>query len=328
MPTRNPEVDTEADTDARFSIGVLARLTGINPGTLRMWERRYQIATPLRSGARDKRMYSQSDIDRLALVKRLVDSGHPVSSVAPLPIDELRARLKMSLERVSKDVPTKTQPCRVVVLGEALAVRLAEHKGQALQIELCGLFSSAAECDEKARALAPDVLVVEYATLQRETLSDIWRHLAVTGVRHAVVIFGFGARGSVKELERAGVCCLQAPVSLAEIERACTAARGVSVSASELARPPVGGIPPRQFSPEQLARIAARATPMKCECPHHLVDLVNSLVAFETYSNECINLSPRDAQIHELLHATTAAARALMETGLAKVIEAEGISAD
>ena len=37
---------TSADEQALFSIGVLARLTGINPGTLRIWERRYKIAKP------------------------------------------------------------------------------------------------------------------------------------------------------------------------------------------------------------------------------------------------------------------------------------------
>lgn len=314
------------ETQGLFSIGVLARLTGINPGTLRIWERRYQIASPARSGARDKRMYSQSDLDRLSLVKMLVDGGHPVSSVARLSIDELRSLLKMSADRVPKEVSAKTQPSRVVVLGNSLAVRFAEYKGQLREIEVCGMFSSAAELDDKARALAPEVLVVEYATLQRETLGDIWRHLAVTGVRHAVVIFGFGTQRTVQDLERAGVFCLKAPVTLSEIERACMRSRSALVLKAEETTTTTAGVPPRQFSPDQLARIAASATPMKCECPHHLVDLVNSLVAFETYSNECVNLYPHDAQIHELLHVTTAAARALMESGLAKVIEAEGIS--
>ena len=316
------------EQQALFTIGVLSRLTGINPGTLRIWERRYQIATPIRSGARDKRMYSQSDVDRLALVKILVDGGHPVSTVAQLSTDELRSRLKMSAERVSKDASVTAKPSRVVVLGGALAIRFAGHRSQLSGIEICGVFSSAAELDDKARALAPEVLVVEYATLQRETLGDVWRHLAVTGVRHAVVIFGFGAQRSVKDLERAGVLCLQAPVSLSEIERACATARGVSVRAVAQTTTATGGVAPRRFSPDQLARIAASATPMKCECPHHLVDLVNSLVAFETYSNECINLYPHDAEIHELLHTTTAAARALMETGLARVMESEGIGPD
>jgi MerR family transcriptional regulator, light-induced transcriptional regulator len=245
MSTRPPS----SEAQALFTIGVLSRLTGINPGTLRIWERRYQIASPVRSGARDKRMYSQNDIDRLALVKVLVDGGHPVSSVAQLSIDELRSRLKMSTERVSKDASVTMQPSRVVVLGDSLAIRFAEHKGQLQGIEICGMFSSAAELDDKARALAPEVLVVEYATLQRETLGDIWRHLAVTGVRHAVVIFGFGAKQSIRDLERAGVLCLQAPVSLSEIERACAIAGGVAVRDLDNVAPPNGVVPPRRFPP-------------------------------------------------------------------------------
>ena len=73
---------TDSDKAAQFTIGVFARLTGINPGTLRIWERRYKIATPLRQGARDRRMYSQNDVDRLALVKALVDNSHPISTLA------------------------------------------------------------------------------------------------------------------------------------------------------------------------------------------------------------------------------------------------------
>ncbi len=309
-----------------FTIGVFSRLTGINPGTLRIWERRYKIANPIRSGARDIRMYSQSDVDRLALVKALVDGGHPVSTVAQLSTAELRARLSVSGEKVSKHASAPAKPSRVVVLGEFLATRVAEYTGEFTGIEICGVFSSAAELDDKARALAPEVLVVEYLTLQHETLAYVWRHVAVTGVRHAVVIFGFGARQTVKELERAGVLCMQAPVSLPEIERACASARGVPVHSAGEVTARAGVAPPRRFSGEQLARIASSATPLKCECPRHLVVLVNSLVSFETYSEECANLSPDDADIHGLLQTTTAAARALLETALARVIEVEGIN--
>lgn len=311
-----------------FTIGVFSRLTGINPGTLRIWERRYKIASPVRRGARNKRMYSQSDVDRLSLVKALVDSGHPVSTLATLSTDELRSRLKMSSEKMLTGASGTAIPSRVVVLGDSLAIRFAEGKHHLAGIEVWGAFRSAAELDDNARALAPDLLVVEYSTLQPQTLGDVWRHLAMTGARHAVVIFGFGARRTVQELERAGVFCLQAPVSEQEIERACAIARGVPVEAPRDVAISTGVVPPRRFSPEQLARIASSATSVKCECPHHLVDLVNSLVAFETYSSECANLYPHDVEIHELLHATTAAARALLETALAKVMEAEGISVD
>ena len=81
----------------------------------------------------------------------------------------------------------------------------------------------------------------------------------------------------------------------------------------------------RQFDNETLAAIATASTAVHCECPHHLVELIRSLVAFEKYSTECKNNSPKDAELHGLLEATTAKARSLMETALAHVVEAEGV---
>ena len=110
----------------------------------------------------------------------------------------------MSAAKVSAAASANTSPSRVLVLGDTLAIRLAQNKGQIPGMEICGAFRNAAELDNKARALAADVLLVVYPTLQRETLADVWRHLAMTGVRHAVVIFGFGAKRTRKELEHAG----------------------------------------------------------------------------------------------------------------------------
>jgi MerR family transcriptional regulator, light-induced transcriptional regulator len=320
---------TSADNEhALFTIGVLSRLTGISPGTLRIWERRYGIANPARSGATLKRMYTQNDVDRLALVKALVDAGHPVSSLAKLSSDELRSRIHSSADKVATAASASTNPIRVVLLGDTLAIRLAHDEGQVPGIEICGAFRSAAELDDKAKALAADVLLLEYATLQRETLADVWRHLAMTGVHHAVVIFGFGAKRTREELERSGVLCLKAPVSLPEIARACASARGALVQTAGDASERAAVLPPRRFSADQLARIASGTSRIKCECPHHLVDLISSLLAFETYSRECAELFPQDFEIHNLLHTSTASARSLLETSLARIIESEGISVD
>jgi hypothetical protein len=55
------------------------------------------------------------------------------------------------------------------------------------------------------------------------------------------------------------------------------------------------------------------------------VDLVSSLAAFEEYSEECEIRHVDDAALHAYLHASTAHARSIMETALAKVVAAEGI---
>jgi hypothetical protein len=55
------------------------------------------------------------------------------------------------------------------------------------------------------------------------------------------------------------------------------------------------------------------------------VQLVTSLVAFETYSRECENRNADDAALHAFLNVATARARSMLEAALARVVEAEGI---
>jgi DNA-binding transcriptional MerR regulator len=74
-----------------YPIGAVSRLTGISTDTLRAWERRYQAVTPPRGGRR--RDYDQADVERLTLLRRVVEKGHAIGSVARLPNAELREML-------------------------------------------------------------------------------------------------------------------------------------------------------------------------------------------------------------------------------------------
>ena len=80
------------DTSSTYRIGAVARLTGISPDTLRIWERRYKVVAPQRT-PKGGRLYSQQDVTRLTMIKTLVDSGHAISTVANLPQEELNRRL-------------------------------------------------------------------------------------------------------------------------------------------------------------------------------------------------------------------------------------------
>jgi len=87
-----------------------------------------------------------------------------------------------------------------------------------------------------------------------------------------------------------------------------------------------GPVPARRYDGPELARIAAASTTVKCECPHHLAEVIMSLTAFEDYSAECESRSLDDAALHAYLHLITARARAMLEQALARVAAAEGIS--
>lgn len=72
---------------------VVIQRTGLNPDVLRAWERRYDAIQPDRSGG-GQRLYSDADIERLGLLKRVTAGGHNISQVAPLPVEELRALIR------------------------------------------------------------------------------------------------------------------------------------------------------------------------------------------------------------------------------------------
>ncbi|WP_248738290.1 MerR family transcriptional regulator [Pseudomonas sp. MWU12-2029] len=63
-----------------FPIREVARLTGVNPVTLRAWERRYGLIQPTRTES-GHRLYSMTDIERVRSIVDWIDRGVSVSKV-------------------------------------------------------------------------------------------------------------------------------------------------------------------------------------------------------------------------------------------------------
>jgi MerR family transcriptional regulator, light-induced transcriptional regulator len=78
--------------EPRHRIGAVTRLTGVSVHALRAWERRYGALAPIRTPAGD-RLYSEVDVRRLRLIKRLIEYGHAIGSIAGLRERQLEALL-------------------------------------------------------------------------------------------------------------------------------------------------------------------------------------------------------------------------------------------
>ena len=76
-------VATMTDAQTLYPIREVARLTGINPVTLRAWERRYGLIQPIRTES-GHRLYSVSDIETVRQVMGWLERGVAVSKVAEL----------------------------------------------------------------------------------------------------------------------------------------------------------------------------------------------------------------------------------------------------
>jgi MerR family transcriptional regulator, light-induced transcriptional regulator len=75
--------------DSTLPIAAVERDTGLSKDTLRIWERRYGFPQPLRDAA-GERAYPIEQVDRLRLLKRLLDAGHRPGKVVPLAPAALR----------------------------------------------------------------------------------------------------------------------------------------------------------------------------------------------------------------------------------------------
>ena len=86
----------EAARQTLYPIREVSRLTGVNPITLRAWERRYGLLVPHRTDG-GHRLYSLQDIERVRSVTQWIARGVPVSKVAGIldreDVDEAEAPL-------------------------------------------------------------------------------------------------------------------------------------------------------------------------------------------------------------------------------------------
>lgn len=82
-PNASTALVSHSQTDELFPIREVARLTGINPVTLRAWERRYGLIQPVRTES-GHRLYSSADIETVRTILDWVERGVAVSKVGKI----------------------------------------------------------------------------------------------------------------------------------------------------------------------------------------------------------------------------------------------------
>lgn len=150
-----------------FRIQTVSELTGVNPVTLRAWERRYGVPRPSRtSGA--YRLYSDSDVEQVRRMCELCDSGVSASEAAKTVRQALEQNPPMS--SVSADVADGVTLALIDAISHMDSVELERQMSRALTL------GSASEVFE--RAIAPVMRRVG-ELWERGELSIAHEHVAV-----------------------------------------------------------------------------------------------------------------------------------------------------
>ena len=113
-----------------LSITAVERETGLSKETLRVWERRYGFPAPVRDSL-GERAYSLPQIEKLRVVKRLMDAGHRPGRLVPMSVDELHR-----LGEHSGDAPRAQDGPGAGAELQSLLALLRGHKVAQLRGEL------------------------------------------------------------------------------------------------------------------------------------------------------------------------------------------------
>jgi len=82
--------DRSSQAQVTLSISAVERDTGLSKDTLRVWERRYGFPSPDRD-AFGERVYPIEQVDKLRVVRRLMDAGYRPGKIIGLSVDDLQA---------------------------------------------------------------------------------------------------------------------------------------------------------------------------------------------------------------------------------------------
>lgn len=104
---------------APMTIAAVERDSGLSKDTLRAWERRYGFPAPARDPS-GERVYSTQDVQKLRLLKRLVERGERPGRLIHLGSAELQARL---------DGHAQAQPRRPITEGFLELIRAHDMNG-------------------------------------------------------------------------------------------------------------------------------------------------------------------------------------------------------
>ncbi len=128
--------DRSSPVPITLSIAAVERDTGLSKDTLRVWERRYGFPMPQRDGI-GERAYTLDQVEKLRLIKRLMDAGHRPGRIVPLPFTEL----EVLSDQIAEPAPRVRGAARMADLRGHVEL-LRRHDREALRAELMRLMAT------------------------------------------------------------------------------------------------------------------------------------------------------------------------------------------
>lgn len=120
------------DEGRRYQIGEVAERTGVTQRTLRFYEERGLI-TPTARLEGGFRLYSENDIERVDLIKKLQELlGLSLAEIKEMvDAEQLRAQIRATF-RPDRELPARRDRVQLVIDATRRQLEIVEHKSQQL----------------------------------------------------------------------------------------------------------------------------------------------------------------------------------------------------
>ncbi|MGA1295438.1 MAG: MerR family transcriptional regulator [Burkholderiaceae bacterium] len=316
-------------------IGALSKLSGIPSPTLRAWELRYGAFKPVKTPS-GQRLYARSEASRAVLIRLLADQGFSLQQLASAGLNELLSLKDSSRQAdgsTAKHSPKlKKQPTapshddsrealKVLILGESLPLRLLQSSIQA-KLQSLGLSLEVVKQAPKAKHYADDrlgLVMLEMVSMLEQDCQAAIHIKAKLGPKPLMLLYRFGAAHFVSLLRNAGIAVYREPIEDERLVDAMSA-----LCRSDRSNEDVTATRPRRYSMARIRQIAQSMPSTSCECPRHVSEILEQLLAFEDYSQQCLSNGAKDLALHAELLRVAANTRAQFEDALEAVARHEG----
>ena len=311
-------------------IGAVSSLSGVPTPTLRIWEARYETFKPHKTET-NHRLYSEDDVLKAILLKRLTEQGHAISGIAQLSTTALNNLMqKQQASNHTKSSATlASQSVTIAIVGLTLASRIESKKftlsfsNNAIQVT--DIFSTIADALTGSFQESPQILMIHTNSLHAGVQFEIHRLAEKNQALQVIVLYNFGQEPVIQSMKECGMIVRREPISDSDLADLINSVLVVDTSGKSGPLKSGTLIPQRKYSDMALLKVASISTNVLCECPKHVAEIISQLASFEQYSHDCLNKSSEDAHLHAHLSAISGSARALFESALEMVAKHEGI---
>ena len=311
-------------------IGAVSSLSGVPTPTLRVWEVRYATFSPLKTQGQH-RLYSDDDVLKATLLKRLTEQGHAISNIANLSSQALNNLLmqQQSSNRYQAQTQTDDRTISMAIVGLALAGRIESKKFTLSfnnhEIKVSDIFNDVPDALGASFQEPTQILLVKTNSLHAGMEVDIHKLAQNCQALQVIVLYNYGQQNIIESMKHAGMIVRREPISDSDLADLINSVLLVGTDQKNTGLVVGALIPQRKYSDATLAKVAGISSNILCECPRHVAEIIAQLASFEQYTHECLNKSSEDAHLHAYLSSVSGSARALFESALEMVAKHEGI---